>query len=62
MTIGLPGAPEPLGHKRPFQDEPAFRRILSPGENVVALILPSVHQAEVSEVPSLASSPAVESR
>ncbi len=60
--MGAALEPEPLGASWPVQLPPALRQIRLPGWNVVALILVSVFQAVAGVIPSLASSPAAESR
>lgn len=54
--------PEPFGHNHsPFQTEPDFRRMVSPGKKVVAVTLSRLFQGVSGEVPELESSPIVES-
>ncbi len=60
--IGLPEAPEPLGHSCPDHTCPAFSRIWSPALKVVALTLASDFHGAAVLVPALESLPPVASR
>lgn len=51
MVIGADAVPEPFGHSCPFQAQPLWKRIRSPGSNVVADTLSSVFQGCLGDVP-----------
>ena len=55
--MGFPSAPLPLGASTPFQLQPDFRRMVSPGAKVKLFTLSRVCQALSGEMPVLLSLP-----